>query len=90
MSVVDAGPLPDEVLDLSMGKPQTIRECVAEIGSVLGREVRMSFSGESPEDIRYSASPLEFMERFGWSGPPQSRAEGILELAAWLEDRRSP
>lgn len=90
MCVVQAEGLDDEVLDLSMGMPLTIRECVAEVGQVLGREVTSAFTGTSPEDIRYTARPDEFAARFGWGGPPASRAEGIERLAAWVSVRAGP
>src|SRR5207248_4000844 len=85
----EAEAIEGEELNLGTGEERSIADVVAEVGSILGRELNVV---EAQDRLRPSASEVERLvadsrkarERTGWS-PETSFTDGLEQTISWLE-----
>lgn len=79
-------------INIGSGRPVTIHDVVATLGTILGRPERIVWGGR-PDDALAPASlcadPRRLMDSTGWS-PRFNLDAGLRDTVAWWRDRLSP
>lgn len=83
------GPANNVTVDFCAGSPSTLNEFASAVGLIFRHSFELRHEGESPEYIRFHASPEGMAAAFGVR--PQVRLEeGMRRLAAWLGSPEAP
>jgi dTDP-L-rhamnose 4-epimerase len=73
-------------VNVGSGRSVTVRELAAQLGSVVGRELEPEITGESRVgDIRHCFADVQLAQETLGYVPEVELADGMAELAAWLE-----
>jgi dTDP-L-rhamnose 4-epimerase len=73
-------------VNIGSGRSVTVRELARQLGAVVGRELEPEITGESRVgDIRHCFADVELAEETLGYTPEVELADGMTELAAWLE-----
>ena len=77
------GPANNVTVDFCAGSPLSLNEFAAAVGGIFGHAFEIRHEGESPEYIRFHASPEGMAAAFGLR-PQTTLTEGMRRLDAWL------
>ena len=73
-------------VNVGSGRSVTVRDLAAELGAVVGRELEPEITGESRVgDIRHCFADVQLAQETLGYAPEVELADGMAELAAWLE-----
>jgi dTDP-L-rhamnose 4-epimerase len=73
-------------VNVGSGRSVTVRDLAAQLGAVVGRELEPEITGESRVgDIRHCFADVQLAQETLGYAPEVELANGMSELAAWLE-----